>query len=283
MGEVNIDAWLEIVRLTKSPGTYREYYETMQMYRRYLRGDVPNPDNAQAFILNMVKLGKAPSTVSRNASAVRRLFRQAGILLPIETPVVSRKLPTWLEPNEIPIFLDAAKDYSLYVRKAAYYLPAALTVVACGLRSKELLGLTCKDVERMGYLTVIRKRGRQDRVVVSPEDFKSIWNWTSKMGNLLAHPDAPVFEGITHRVFYNDTVTVGQMSGLKKHITPHVLRHTCGTSMAYAGKTIEEIASQLGDTLEVVRVYIHIAADFRQRKLPSIMERIATWRQANAE
>ena len=55
-----------------------------------------------------------------------------------------------------------------------------------------------------------------------------------------------------------------------KHVTPHVLRHTCAMLLREGGVDISTIALWLGhEQLSTVQVYLHADLAMKERALPS--------------
>ena len=57
----------------------------------------------------------------------------------------------------------------------------------------------------------------------------------------------------------------GHLAGIKKNVTPHVLRHTLATNMIAHGASIIEVKEQLGHRcLQSTLQYIHLQIDQRK-------------------
>jgi len=58
----------------------------------------------------------------------------------------------------------------------------------------------------------------------------------------------------------------GRLAGIKKNVTPHVLRHTLATNMITHGASMIEVKDQLGHrSLETTLQYIHLQIDHRKK------------------
>jgi integrase/recombinase XerD len=58
----------------------------------------------------------------------------------------------------------------------------------------------------------------------------------------------------------------GQLVGIQKNVTPHVLRHTLATNMIAYGASVVEVKDQLGHrNLETTLKYVHLQFDQRRK------------------
>ena len=267
---LNPAEYLEDVRLTKSKGTYREYSKTVDRFLLWCGKNEPSTDLAKGFVKELIKAGRAPATVARHAAVLRMLFESGGIVLKISVPVKPKKLPSWLEEEEMYGFLTTAKRYAREVRMKEYFYPAAVVMVCGGLRAAEVLGLCHKHVDRTGKIQVYGKRDKERIVKIHKDDFAVLWNWVYRDQGRYREMEEEIFPGGQYWVLYGDVRAVAKLAGLQKRVTPHVLRHTCGTHLASIGMSVDRIAQVLGDTIEVARIYIHISADDIQKQMPSI-------------
>lgn len=70
---------------------------------------------------------------------------------------------------------------------------------------------------------------------------------------------------ISRNQVYTLTKKYGQLAGIQKNVTPHVLRHTLATNMIAHGASIIEVKEQLGHrSLESTLQYVHLQIDHRK-------------------
>jgi len=264
-----IDDFLDRIKLTRTPGTYIQYHGTVDQFLRFCAGREPDTDLVEDWIRELIERGKAPNTVARHASVLKQIFAEQSIAIRVRTPVTLRKLPSWLESPEVPRFVRMAKKYAEMVPQHGYIYPAIVTLLACGLRSRELLGLKHSDLRVADRsLTVWRKRNKQAVVPMPDGSFQILLDWSKKQ--IKGKQRQPlIFPGVTYKALYRDVRIVAKMSQFSKRVTPHVLRHTCGTQLAKQGMHVDQIAEVLGDTIEVARIYMHVAAHL-QKLLPEV-------------
>lgn len=135
-----------------------------------------------------------------------------------------------------------------------------------GLRVSEACGLKWRDAVAVGRgegrLNVMGK-GRKTRLVGLPA---GAWAAVEAIRPENADPDAPVFRsrkgGHLDQSMINRIVkSAATRVGLTSKVSPHWLRHACGTDMVEAGVPLPEIQSHLGHKdLKTTQQYLHVRA-----------------------
>ena len=70
---------------------------------------------------------------------------------------------------------------------------------------------------------------------------------------------------ISRNQVYTLVKKFGRLAGIKKNVTPHVLRHTLATNMIAHGASIIEVKEQLGHrSLESTLQYVHLQIEHRK-------------------
>ena len=148
-------------------------------------------------------------------------------------------------------------------------------ILSCGLRVNELCILELSELEyteidgrKIGKIHIPEEKdkNKKGRYVPVPlevmvyirEYFDSIefepdnsYVFVSQNGNALRHKD---INAIVQKYC--------KLAGIKKHITPHGLRHTCATQMIYAGNDLAKIAQCLGHSVDMLmKTYFHQTDD----------------------
>lgn len=68
---------------------------------------------------------------------------------------------------------------------------------------------------------------------------------------------------------------LGRKAGINKVVHPHMLRHTCGSLMAEAGKPLQDIAHQLGHrSLQSTGIYIELATTKKEESTQELANMI---------
>jgi integrase/recombinase XerD len=139
---------------------------------------------------------------------------------------------------------------------------------AAGLRASELVGLRLDDIELDGPYPSILVRGkarRQRRLPLWKEAMRALRAWLAIRGSvptaevfLNARGEALTTSGLSYIVKKHARVAAEQCRSLsKKHISPHVLRHTCAMTNLQATRDIRKVAMWLGhSSLKSTEIYL---------------------------
>jgi integrase/recombinase XerD len=169
-------------------------------------------------------------------------------------PKRSRKLPNVLSPEEIVTVLQVTKNLKHRAIIALLY--------SSGLRVGEVTGLELSHIDiGRNQLKVVSGKGRKDRFVVLAQTFLPLLN------NYLNtyKPDFYFIEGPNRkrysessiRKFLHNSVL---LAGIKKHVTPHTLRHSYATHLLENGVGLRHIQELLGHSKpETTMIYTHVA------------------------
>lgn len=135
----------------------------------------------------------------------------------------------------------------------------------------ECLHLKIADVDSDNMsITVKNGKGNKDRVTILPTSLLQILrdyyrkSGTKPVDYLFPKKDnlySPFSVRQTQR-FVKDT---GLRAGIKKDVTPHVLRHCFATHLLESGVNLRKIQVMLGHrTLNSTSIYTHLTKDFLQ-------------------
>jgi len=79
---------------------------------------------------------------------------------------------------------------------------------------------------------------------------------------------------ITEKIVWDAVAHAAKQAGIKKHVSPHTLRHSFATHMLEAGADLRTIQFLLGHSkLEHSTVYLHLSRRHLQA-IPSLLEAI---------
>ena len=144
---------------------------------------------------------------------------------------------------------------------------------ATGIRRNEVLNITLKDIDRKRGLIKIAGKGKKQREVPL----------SSNLLNLLEEyyrryrPSVFLFEGYVSGKTYSsrsvDTIVkrATLKAGIKKNISPHILRHSFATHMLEKGINLKRLQLLLGhSSMKTTSVYLHMA-DIDKVQLPDLI------------
>jgi site-specific recombinase XerD len=156
-----------------------------------------------------------------------------------------------------------------------------MTLYATGLRRSELCHLKVSDIdsERMVIHVQLGKGSRDRDVLLTPkllETLREYWRWMKPKTYLFPgtvknwRADVP----ITEKIVWDAVAHAAKQAGIKKHVSPHTLRHSFATHMLEAGADLRTIQVLLGHSkLEHTTVYLHLSRRHLQA-IPSPLEAI---------
>src|ERR1700752_3721563 len=263
----------ELQRRNYSEITTRKYLRYVTAFARHF-GKPPDqlgPNELrsyQAYLLQERKV--TPGTAVNCVAALRFFFiktlkrHQFREFLPY--PKDRRRLPTVLSPEEVSRLINAAG--TLFRRTLL------MTLYGTGMRRPELAHLKVGDIDsqRM-FIRVVAGKGGKDRdLPLSPtllETLREYWRWrkpklylfpTRTRGRNLDQP-------ISDKTVWIACSEAAQRAGIRKHVTPHTLRHSWATHWLEAGTDLRTIQVLLGHgDLETTAQYLHLS----QRHLQAV-------------
>jgi len=191
------------------------------------------------FLSYLEQSNYAPHTISDYKGVLRRFFRFLGkeeMIADIKTTLKKRK-------KKLPEELLTEEEVKRMIDTATH--PRDKVIIALlyegGLRVGELAGLKLKNIKFDDYGAVIKVKGktgeRRVRLVLSSSLLAKWMDMHPEKDN----PDAPLLVnlstnykkiGITHRGLSNVILRIAEKAGIKKHITPHLFRHSRATHLA---------------------------------------------------
>lgn len=133
-----------------------------------------------------------------------------------------------------------------------------------GIRNSELIGLRLEHLDLARRLVhVVQGKGRKDRVVPLGDEAQAwLEEYLARARGQLLHRGEHLLVFVTYfggPIEREDLAAIvarcGQRAGLEKHVTPHVLRHSCATHMLKRGAGLRHLQVMLG----------HSSADTTQR------------------
>jgi integrase/recombinase XerD len=218
-----------------------------------------NADEVRAWQLSMRERGLSFSTYNIHSCALRFFFRYVdprGDDLTTLVPFArrERKLPTILAQDEVRALLAAITDGRDRVMVTVAY--------ACGLRVSELASLRVADVDGARKLLHIHAgKGRKDRLVPISDSLLQLLRdyyrvYRPKEWLFVGHDGAHVVDRTVQRAVRE----AGVRAGIKKKVTPHILRHCFATHMLEAGVDLRTVQSMLGhNSIGTTIRYHHVA------------------------
>jgi integrase/recombinase XerD len=229
-------------------------------------------DDLEQFVRDLLSGGLAPRSVARLVATVRGYFkhlvREGRIEAnPADDLRAARPWPTlpkFLSVDEVEALLsapDASTPGGLRDRALRELL------YATGLRVSELVGVKASDVNlAAGYLACTGKGDKQRIVPVGDEAVAWMRRYQASARPLLTggRSAGTLFVnqrgGALSRVgFWKILKGYGRKAGLRRDLSPHVLRHSFATHLLDRGADLRAIQVMLGHAdLSTTQIYTHV-------------------------
>ena len=279
----------ELQRRNYSQSTVRSYIFAVEDFARYFHRSPERlgPDHIrqyQAYLFRQRKL--SPGTIEGRTAALRFLFvktlRRPYLPDHIPFPKRQRRLPTILDQQEVARLIDSAGNLM--------HRTMMMMLYATGLRRAEMCHLKVADIDsdRM-VIHVHQGKGSRDRDVLLTakllDTLREYWRWMKPKTYLFPgmvnnwRADVP----ITEKIVWDAVAYAAKQAGIKKHVSPHTLRHSFATHMLEAGADLRTIQVLLGHSkLEHSTVYLHLSRRHLQA-IQSLLEAIEVSRPDEAK
>jgi integrase/recombinase XerC len=227
----------------------------------------------RAYLAALKDKGYSRSTVSRKLACIRSFFKyltregqvKANPAADIATPKRERKLPDFLEPEEVTRLLDSPEAASWEGKRDRAIME---TLYSSGLRVSELVGLNHDDLDFFSGLVRVRGKGKKERIVpLGQIALKAIQDYSQqKPPRFRDHgPKKPLYLNrsggrLTDRSVRRMILKYCRKTGLKKEVFPHMLRHSFATHMLDRGADLRSVQELLGhENLSTTQIYTHVS------------------------
>ena len=268
----------ELERRNYSESTTRRYLRYVERFAQHFgkSPDKLSPDHLRTYQSYLLKVRKLdPGTVECHVSALRFLFirtlhrHEFRQFLPY--PKVRRKLPKILSLEEVARLIDASSG--LFERTLL------MVLYGTGMRRAEIARLKIVDIDSQRMvLHVVNGKGGKDRdLPLSPkllQTLRAYWRWLQPQTYLFpSRTNREAEQPITDKTVWRACSEAASRSGIRKRVTPHLLRHSWATHLLEAGTDLRTIQLLLGhEDLEVTARYLHLSAQRLQKVANPIEE-----------
>lgn len=246
-----------------SPRTEKTYVRCIALFaKRFGRSPAElNEEHVREYQHYLVEKKKASwAAFNQTVCALRFLY---GKILKVDWPVTQipyakpvSRLPEVLSVSEASRFLACVRGL--------VHQTILQTMYGAGLRLTEAVSLKAEDIDSERMVIRVRQgKGRKDRfVTMSPTLLEALrtyyracrpkgeWLFPNRSGKYPIHTTA------VQRACRQAAL----VSGLRKRVTTHTLRHSYATSLLEAGVDLRTIQVLLGHTsLSTTSIYLHVA------------------------
>lgn len=224
------------------------------------------------FIGSLLDEGAAFSSSARNMSSIKAFFRflvLEGYLASnptdnLDTPRVTRKLPSVLTLEEVDVLLDSPNPvlHTGLRDKAMFEV-----MYATGLRVSELLGLEIEDINLSAGFVRCFGKGRKERIVPvgsTAQEWVERYLARSRPYLVKSTTNRTLFVNakghkMTRQGFWKLLNKYVEACGIEKEVTPHTLRHSFATHLLENGADLRAVQEMLGHAdISTTQIYTHL-------------------------
>lgn len=274
--------WLAVEQ-GRSPRTISAYRNDLSLFQRFVadRGEGVETASTEGIIDLLAReraSGKSPKSVARLVATLRvfhRFLREEGLRLDdpmqaVEGVSVPKGIPKALSEEDVARLLESVVGVdALAIRDQALLE----FLYGTGARISEVCGLGMSDLDMENSLARLFGKGAKERIVpFGRQAHMALTRWLGPSGRPFLAPaqwarrddsDA-VFLGVrgtrlTRQAAWGIVKKYARQAGIKDHLSPHVLRHSCATHMLVHGADLRVVQELLGHaSVTTTQVYTKV-------------------------
>jgi len=229
----------------------------------------------RGFLLVLRRKNLNTKSIVRNLVAIRTFFRfliQEGVLESnpveeLESPKVAKTIPEILTLKEIEQILEQPDlQTPLGTRDRAM----VEMLYATGMRVSELTQLPIHQVNLEGGYVLLFGKGSKERIVpLGSEAMKWVTVYLKTARGLLSKgkENPSLFinrsgKGMSRQGFWKNLKDYARRAGLRKRITPHLLRHSFASHLLERGADLRSVQMMLGHAdISTTQIYTHVTGE----------------------
>lgn len=244
------------------------------------------------YLARLTKAGYARTTIARSIAAIRSFYRFLALrgyitknpAKNVTTPKIARRLPRYVNIDEISALLEAPDQSTLGLRDRAILE----TLYATGLRVSELVRLDIQDLDfRVGYVRAFGKGSKERIVPIGRKALSALERYLreSRPSLLEARWDAGSrtkgCKDVSHGLELDGALFLNKfgqristrgverivdkyvlLTSQRFSMSPHTLRHSFATHLLEAGADLRAVQELLGHAnISTTQIYTHITTD----------------------
>jgi len=255
--------YLQKLELKKySNSTIRTYVTAFEKFvNHYKENDLRqlNENHIRDYLSTLVKKGFSNSAINQAINAIK-FYYELVLDMPnrfydIERPIKEHKLPKVLSKEEVLMIIAHTNNIKHKCIVSLLY--------SAGLRRGELIRLKITDIDSKRMLIRVQDaKGNKDRYTLLScrvlEELRSYYKtWRPKL-YLFEGPGGMEYSA---RSIANIIKNAAEKAGIRKIVTPHMLRHSFATHLLENGTDLRNIQALLGhNSIKTTEIYTHVAA-----------------------
>ena len=278
--ETHFHDFLTMLRVERnvSDHTMDAYKRDINQYLMYLGDlDLQNlSDVKSTHVRDYIRVlndgGMAPASISRIISSIRTYYRflssenilNENPVLLINNPKLPKKLPDVLSEKEISLIINAIQESSQFYQRDKAIIEM---LYSCGIRVTELCNLEVSNLFIDEDLIRVMGKGNKERLLPLGARSKKYVNEYikhSRNSHIKKSGSSFVFVSRNGNQLTRAMINIilnkwTQVSGLKKSVSPHKLRHSFATHLLEGGADLRFVQALLGHSdISTTQIYTHI-------------------------
>ena len=278
--ETHFHDFLTMLRVERNVSTHTmdAYKRDINQYLVYLGDlDIKNlSDVKSTHIRDYIRIlsdgGMAPASISRIISSIRTYYRflssenilDENPVLLINNPKLPKKLPDVLSEKEISLIINAIQESSQFYQRDKAIIEL---LYSCGIRVTELCNLGMSNLFINEDLIRVMGKGNKERLLplgVRSKKYLDDYIKHSRNSHIKKSGSSFVFVSRNGNQLTRAMINIilnkwTQVSGLKKSVSPHKLRHSFATHLLEGGADLRFVQALLGHSdISTTQIYTHI-------------------------
>ena len=262
---------------SKADNTIESYSRDLQKYESFLVEnnlyDVEKITDSNIYDFVLKLKDYSPATINRIKTSIRNFHRFLNFKYDMKDPSINitvskteKRLPIYATQNEIECLMSVFNDE---IPEEMFDHTILETIYGLGLRVSECCNLKTNQVNlNDGFVNVIGK-GNKERLIPIPGLTNSIMKqyfhnirplWSKNSNNLffINKHGRSIYPQYVEKMLRETNIK----ANIKKHITPHKLRHSYATHLLEAGADLRVIQELLGHSdISTTEIYTHVDAN----------------------
>ncbi len=259
-----------------SSRTIDSYREDLKLFASFCEAEHIHildvqPETILHYIAWLSEKKYSRASVNRMLSSIKGFFRYClrfGKIAvnpanDIESVPGKRKLPNFLFESEIEALQEIIGNTASFTGARNQALLAVLFSTGC--RVSEIANIKLEDINFDKHSIRVTGKGSKERqVFLSSHAENALKNYLAYRQALQGINTSYVFvnrlgKPLTRRGIAYILDVLQQKSNIKKHVTPHMLRHSFATKLVSNGADIRSVQAMLGhENLSTTQIYTHV-------------------------
>lgn len=282
-----IDDFIMYLKIERklSKNTLSSYEEDLMLFNEFIKKDLLKLKQKD-FVNYLTKNNFKPTSKNRKISAFRSFYKYLEINELInENPTeklnnlkTNKKLPKYLTEEEINKLLNFKCNTKYdYRNKAMIEL-----MYATGMRVSELCDLKVSDVDLHNSLLRCITKGNKERIMPFGEianiylelyinNYRDLFLKKKKSEYLFLNNKG---SKITRQGFYINLEQIKKVTGIKKDLNPHMIRHSFATHLLMHGADLRSVQELLGhEDIKTTQIYTHLSNKYLKESYKNFFPR----------